>query len=219
MLVYQYLLTGWYICWKWDYNYYPKLTCEHTHDGSHDLTFVVRPITLTHVPLSDHLTSLTMLSLHRTTLAFPAQRTQQHVRHIARSIYISLHNARLMALQIVCTFVWVLFSCGHFIKQIANFFVRMTFWSHPLVQQLWKPHKVSVSVSLLPKCLLKLHITTVVGYRRSLASCETRLATLQALWVTHHGISVCESCNFWQLCICALLKWVESRPFRWSIFN
>ncbi len=61
----------------------PKLTCEHTHDGSQ---FGVRPITLTHAPSSDHLTTRTMLSLHRTTLAFVAQRTHQDVRHIARSI-------------------------------------------------------------------------------------------------------------------------------------
>ncbi len=64
----------------------PKLTCEHTLDGSHDRTFAVRSITLTHAPSSDHLTTRTMLSLHRTTLAFVAQRTHQNVRHIARSI-------------------------------------------------------------------------------------------------------------------------------------
>ncbi len=63
-----------------------KLTYEHTHDGSHDRTFAVRPITLTHAPSSDHLTTRTMLSLHRTTLAFVAQQTHQDVRHIARSI-------------------------------------------------------------------------------------------------------------------------------------
>ena len=55
----------------------PKLTYEHTHDGSHDRTFTIRPIILT---------TRTMLSLHRTTLAFVAQRTHQDVRHIARSI-------------------------------------------------------------------------------------------------------------------------------------
>ncbi len=47
----------------------PRLTCEHAHDGSHDRTFTVRPMALTHVPSSDHLTTRTMLSLHRTTLA------------------------------------------------------------------------------------------------------------------------------------------------------
>ena len=48
--------------------------------------FAVRPIALTHVPSSYHLTTRTMLSLHRTTLAFVAQRTHQDVKHIARSI-------------------------------------------------------------------------------------------------------------------------------------
>ncbi len=41
---------------------------EHTHDGSHDRTFAVRPIALTHVLSYDHLTTRAMLSLHRTTL-------------------------------------------------------------------------------------------------------------------------------------------------------
>ncbi len=61
----------------------PKLTWEHTHDGSQ---FGIRLITVTHAPSSDHLTTRTMLSLLRTTLAFVAQRTHQDVRHIARSI-------------------------------------------------------------------------------------------------------------------------------------
>ena len=68
MLLYQYLLTGW---------------CEHTHNGSHDRMFALLPIALMHVPLSDHLTTRTMLSLVRTTLAFAAQRVQQDVRRIA----------------------------------------------------------------------------------------------------------------------------------------
>ena len=66
--------------------YTPKLTCEHTHDGSRDPTFAVCPIALTHVPSSDHLTTGTMLALHRTILAFVALRTHQDVSHIARSI-------------------------------------------------------------------------------------------------------------------------------------
>ncbi len=61
----------------------PKLTYEHTHDGSHDRTFTILPIILTHGPSTDHLITRTMLSLHRTTLAFVAQRTHQDERHIA----------------------------------------------------------------------------------------------------------------------------------------
>ncbi len=64
----------------------PKLTYEHTHDGSHDRTFTIRPIILTHGQSTDHLITRTMLSIHRTTLAFVAQGTHQDVRHIARSI-------------------------------------------------------------------------------------------------------------------------------------
>ncbi len=56
------------------------------HDDSHDCTFTIRPITLTHAPSSDHLITRTMLSLRRTTLAFIAQRTHQDVRHISRSV-------------------------------------------------------------------------------------------------------------------------------------
>ncbi len=62
------------------------LTYEHTHDGFHDRMFIIRPIILTHGPSTNHLITRTMLSLHRTTLAFVAQRTHQDVRHIARSI-------------------------------------------------------------------------------------------------------------------------------------
>ncbi len=50
---------------------------------------------------------------------------------------ISLHNARLMALQIVCAFVRAFFFMRTYIKEIANFFARTTCSSHPLVQQLW----------------------------------------------------------------------------------
>ena len=77
MLLYQYFLTG---C----HGAYAEYAL--THDGSHDRTFVVSPIAVTHVPSSDHLTNRTMLSLHGTTLAFVAQRTHQDARHIARSI-------------------------------------------------------------------------------------------------------------------------------------
>ncbi len=62
-----------------------KFTCDHTHDGSHDRAFTVHPIALTYVPSFDHLTTRTTLSLHRTILAFVAQRTHQDVRHVARS--------------------------------------------------------------------------------------------------------------------------------------
>ncbi len=71
----------------------PKLAYEHTHDGSYDRTFTIRPIILTHGPSTDHLITRTILSLHRTTLAFVAQWTHQDVRHIARSIKYSCTTA------------------------------------------------------------------------------------------------------------------------------
>ncbi len=41
-----------------------------------------------------------------------------------------------------------------FIKQMANFFARTTFWSHPLVQRLWKTHYCRRAISfVLSKCL------------------------------------------------------------------
>ena len=65
----------------------PPSSRASTHTMAHIIgTFAVRRITLTNAPSSDHLTNRTILSLHRTTFAFAAQRTHQEVRHIARSI-------------------------------------------------------------------------------------------------------------------------------------
>ncbi len=50
-------------------------TSTRTMARDHDRTFTIRPITLTHTPSTDHLITRTMMSLHRTTLAFVAQRT------------------------------------------------------------------------------------------------------------------------------------------------
>ncbi len=87
MLLYQYLLTGWCICWISTTTTTPKLTYEHMHDGSRSWSYFHHsPIILTHGPLTDHLITRTMLSLYHTTLAIVAQRTHQDVRHIARSI-------------------------------------------------------------------------------------------------------------------------------------
>ena len=67
-------------------------------------------------------------------------------RKTCRKIYyISLHNAPLMTLHIVRAFVRAIFFMRTFIKQIANFFARTTFWSHPIVQQLWRAPQYSTS--------------------------------------------------------------------------
>ena len=134
MLLYQYLLTGWCISWISD-NYYPQ-----THVRPHARwlawrTFAVRPITLTHAPLFDHLTTL---SLHRTRLAFVAQRTHQDVRHIARSITYNCTAPAYWRFRTCVLSYKHFFFMRTFIKHIADFFARTTFWSHPIVQQLWK---------------------------------------------------------------------------------
>ncbi len=72
----------------------PKITNEHTHDGSHDRTFTIRPIILKHGPSKDHLITRTMLSLHRTTPAFVAQRTHQDVR--CMDVQAACHSGRAM---------------------------------------------------------------------------------------------------------------------------
>ncbi len=96
----------------------PKLTC----DGSHDRTFTIRSVTLTHAPSSDHLITRTILSLYRTTLAFVAQRTHQDARHIARSItYHSLHNGWILSLQNVRAFVRTFFFHANIHKTDCEF--------------------------------------------------------------------------------------------------
>ncbi len=113
----------------------PKLTCEHMHGGSHDRTFAVLPIALTHMPSSDHLTTRKMLSLHRTKLAFVAQRTHQDVIHIARSITYHCTTLAYWRFRSCALSYELFFFMRTFIKQIANLFAR-TFWLHPIVQQL-----------------------------------------------------------------------------------
>ncbi len=79
------------------------------HDGSHDRTFAIRPITLTYAPSSDHLITRAMLSLHCTTLAFVAQRTHPDIRHIARRS-ITYHCTTLA----YCHFRTCMLSYEHF---------------------------------------------------------------------------------------------------------
>ncbi len=125
--------------WISDYNYYPKLTCEHTRWLPWS-TFAVRPITLRHAPFSDHLTTRTMLSLHRTTLAFVTQRTHQDVRHIARSI---THRCTTLACW---RFRPCMLSCEHFFhaniehSSLARHFGRIRSCNNcerPLKLRLW----------------------------------------------------------------------------------
>ena len=62
-----------------------------------------------------------MLSLHRTSLTFVAQRTHQDVRHIARPITYHCTTVTYWRFKRAC-FRTSIFFMRTFIKQIANFF-------------------------------------------------------------------------------------------------
>ncbi len=140
MLLYQNLLTGWCICWisNYDYRYYPQahmraharwLAWSNVHHPSKHLNArsIVRWPDYTY----DAVASSYNTRFCCTTNA-PGRKTYRKI------YYISLHNGRLLAPQNVRAFERAFFFMRTFIKQLANFFTRTTFWSHPIVQQLWQ---------------------------------------------------------------------------------
>ncbi len=82
------------------------------HDGSHDRMFAIRPITLMHIPLFDHLTTHTIAVASSYNTRFCCKTNTPGHKTYRKIYYISLHNARLMALQIVRAFKRALFSCN-----------------------------------------------------------------------------------------------------------
>ncbi len=140
------------------------LSCEHTHDGSQDRTFTIRPITLMRAPSSDHLITRTMLSLRRTTLAFVAQRTHQELRHITRSIIYHCTTVAYWRFNTCVLSYEYFFFHANIHKTDCEFRRSHDNWSHPIVQQLWKAPYISRPLAEShsePQCSIGLWYITV----------------------------------------------------------
>ncbi len=141
MLLYQYLLTGWCISWISNFNYYPQThVCAHAQWLSwsyvHHTTNHINACSIDRSPDYSH---NAVASSYNTRFCCTTNAPGRKISH--DPLHIVAQRSPTGASTHAC-FRMSIFFMRTFIKQLANFFTRTTFWSHPIVQQLWQAPKL-----------------------------------------------------------------------------